>query len=260
MYVTVQFIILEILLGLIFLVVLYFMVRELLKKIIRREIREVKEPLELLANYLLERTRQEAQDQEDPGGPDGPDHPGGPNTPGGRRGQAGQSAGKAMPASSPEKLPEEPVDVADEFVQLKNTNRISAYNIRVQKIWELYKQNKITLAQYRDELLRLKKEFGIATTDQEDTPAEKQPLNASKGVRLQPLTPTPSATPDEKVKNIDTEPEREPGTPDQQGDTTREKPAVNPGQKPGSSRQNPDREAGQGSDDQNEKDNKAASL
>lgn len=202
MYVTVQFIILEILLGLIFLVILYFMVRELLKKIIRRELREIKEPLQVLANYLVEASRQGQDDNpEGPEGPEGPDNLG--NVPGGKG---------PLPASSPEKLPEEPVDIADEFVQLKNTNRISAYNIRVQKIWDLYKQNKITLHQYKAELLRLKKEFDIAAAEDDDDLGEKKPVKLTGGVKVEPLTPTPSASPKEKVKNIDTEPS--PTTPD----------------------------------------------
>jgi len=192
MYVTVQFLILEILLGLIFLVVLYFMMRELLKKIIRREIREIKEPLQVLANYLVQQSQQE---EDDPQGPEGPGNAPADNRP--------------LPASSPEKLPEEPVDIADEFVQLKNTNRISAYNIRVQKIWDLYKQNKITLHQYKDELLRLKKQFGIATSEDEALSEEKlaatQTAADADSVKVDPLTPTPSASPKEKIKKIDTE-------------------------------------------------------
>ncbi|SEA44916.1 hypothetical protein SAMN05192529_11942 [Arachidicoccus rhizosphaerae] len=193
MYVTVQFIILEILLGLIFLVILYFMLRELLKKIIRRELKDLKEPLQVLANYLV-------QQSQEPEGPDDPD---------GNEG-AGQPGGGPLPASSPEKIPEVPVDIADEFNQLKNTNRISAYNIRVQKIWDLFKQRKITLKQYREELIRLKKEFGIPT-GLEDAPKDDQLLkqgNPGKGAKLKPLTPTPSAAPKEKVKKIDTEPEQ----------------------------------------------------
>jgi len=196
MYVTVQFIILEILLGLIFLVILYFMLRELLKKIIRRELREIKEPLQVLANYLVEASRQAEDDDnpEDPNNPEGPDNLG--NGPG---------AKGPLPASSPEKLPEEPVDIADEFVQLKNTNRISAYNIRVQKIWDLYKQNKITLHQYKAELLRLKKEFDIAAAEDDDDLGEKKTVKSTGAVKVEPLTPTPSASPQKKVKNIDTE-------------------------------------------------------
>lgn|GEM_PF-2580889 len=195
MYVTVQFIILEILLGLIFLVILYFMLRELLKKIVRRELRDIKEPLQVLADFLRNQSEPEVDDPDQPGGPAGA----GPATAGAARGP--------LPAASPEKLPEEPVDIADEFNQLKNTNRISAYNIRVQKIWDLYKQKKITLRQYKDELYRLKKEFGIATGEDDITP-EKAPLKTAGTAKLKPLTPTPSAAPKEKVKKIDNEPEK----------------------------------------------------
>ncbi|UAY55097.1 hypothetical protein [Arachidicoccus terrestris] len=197
MYVTVQFIILEILLGLIFLVILYFMVRELLKKIIRKEIREIMEPLQVLANYLVDQSQQEGPDD-----PDDNDGDGRQSTHSGRPGTG------PLPATSPEKLPEEPVDIADEFVQLKNTNRISAYNIRVQKIWDLYKQKKITLHQYKDELLRLKKEFGIETGEQEAA-SGNEPLKTASGARLKPLTPTPSAAPKEKAKNLKTDPRKD---------------------------------------------------
>lgn len=195
MYVTVQFIILEILLGLIFLVILYFMVRELLKKIIRKEIREIKEPLQVLANYLVEQSQGE--------GPDDPND----NDSDGR--QPGQPPPGPLPAASPEKIPEEPVDIADEFVQLKNTNRISAYNIRVQKIWDLYKQKKITLVQYKDELLRLKKEFGIETGEQEATSGKAPLQKAASGAKLKPLTPTPSAAPKERAKSLKTDSQKD---------------------------------------------------
>ena len=194
MYVTVQFIILEILLGLIFLVVLYFMLRELLKKIIRKEIRDIKEPLQVLANYLVEPSQGEG-----PGDPEGPDGaggaPAGPSQPG----------GGTLPAACPEKLPEEPVDVADEFVQLKHTNRISAYNIRVQKIWDLYKLQKITLRQYKAELLRLKKEFGIATGQEATSVKNDTSKAAQQASRLKPMTATPSAAPKKKGQNPDTD-------------------------------------------------------
>jgi hypothetical protein len=191
MYVTVQFIILEILLGLIFLVILYFMVRELLKKIIRRELKDLKEPLQVLADYLV-------QQSQEPEGPDDPD-------------STGQPGNGPLPASSPEKIPEVPVDIADEFNQLKNTNRISAYNIRVQKIWDLFKQKKITVKQYREELLRLKKEFGIPAGNEQSEAAmqEAKQGKSAAGVKLKPLTPTPSAAPKQKVKHLDTEPEED---------------------------------------------------
>ena len=171
MYVTVQFIILEILLGLIFLVILYLMLKGLLKKIVRHELRDIKEPLQVLASYL---SAQAGDDPDDFTGPDGP-------------GASGPTAQGPLPASSPEKLPEEPVDIADEFNQLKNTNRISAYNIRVQKIWELYKQQKITLGQYKFELYRLKKEFGIQVPDKEGA-VETPPLKSGKTAPLQSLS------------------------------------------------------------------------
>lgn len=210
MYVTVQFIILEILLGLIFLVVLYYMLRELLKKIIRKEIREIKEPLQVLANYLVEQSQQ-----------DGPEDPQGPGGDG-----AGRPGGGPLPANCPEKLPEEPVDIADEFVQLKNTNRISAYNIRVQKIWDLYKQQKITLAQYKDELLRLKKEFGIDAGEEDGgNVQESTPFKSDQGAKLRPLTPTPTAAPAKKVKKLktDTDSGKDPGGKEDINDPNKDK-------------------------------------
>ena len=220
MYVTVQFIILEILLGLIFLVVLYFMLRELLKKIIRKELREIKEPLQVLANYLAAQAEEEG-----PEGPDGRPDPDGSGAAGGEARQPGQ------PVGGPEKLPgaEQLVDIADEFVHLKNNNRVNSYNIRVQKIWDLYKQNKITLVQYKDELLRLKKEFGIEAGAEEGLP-EKTPGKAAAGkgaAKLKPLTPTPSAAPKEKVKKMTTKPAGEPGpAPEKGGDTDKDNKAA----------------------------------
>ena len=173
MYVTVQFIILEILLGLIFLVVLYFMVRELLKKIIRKEIREIKEPLHVLLNYLAQSGVLQEVDREDA--------------------DVDSSDERQMKnGPCPEIISETAVDIADEFNQLKNTNRISAYNIRVQKIWDLYKQEKLSLQDYKDELIRLKKEFDIPYQE-EGTPVAP-PLKPTKDPMDHPLTPTPAKT------------------------------------------------------------------
>lgn len=183
MYVSLSFIILEILLGLIFLAVLYFMLRGLLKKTIGRELDGIKESNSTLANYLVGKAQMEAaaerllQEGQSPNDQE-PNTNAQGNSPGSnssprtspdkdhvKQQAAGQQSNPAQKRvavePSPEKLPLEPVDVADEFIALKNANRINAYNLRVQKIWELYKSKKINIQQYNEELVRLKKEFNI---------------------------------------------------------------------------------------------------
>lgn len=193
MYISVQFIILEILLGLIFLAVLYFMLRDLLKKIIRKELEETKEHVKILASYLVQVNEEELDDDA------GDVHQGtGQNAaPGGM--QPPREIGKGTETgASPEKLVALPVDVADEFVALKNANRINAYNLQVQKIWELYKNKKITIKQYNEELVRLKKEYGIAL---DETDMDKTGIKPSALTKVKSLTPPPAtkATPIEET-------------------------------------------------------------
>lgn len=210
MYVSLSFIILEILLGLVFLVVLYFMLRELLKKMLRKELETIREPLNTLADYLVGKAQMEAAAEQMAAGDEveGDLHTPaeGPNeaqTKTAVKNNPGQK--KVAVEPSPEKLPLEPVDVADEFNALKNANRINAYNLRVQKIWELYKSKKINIKQYNEELVRLKKEFSIgmetdadadekAATDADDATEKMAPV---KKLELQQdHTPTKSGNQD----------------------------------------------------------------
>lgn len=202
MYISLQFIILEILLGLVFLAVLYLMLRGLLKRMLCKELDTIREPINTLADYLVGKAQMEAAAEEMAAGDQGKPQP---HPPGQKEAQGtasknnkknnnpGQREMTVEP--SPEKLPLEPVDVADEFVALKNANRINAYNLRVQKIWELYKSKKINIKQYNEELVRLKKEFNIGMeTDASQKDSPDAAAASEKMAPVKKLEPQPANT------------------------------------------------------------------
>lgn len=123
-----QFYILEILLAAVFVFILYFMIKNIVKKVIKKEVKEIKAPLEVLANYLVQQSQENNNKH--------------------------QNNDEIKPI-------DEPKNISQEFLDLKNNNKSSTYKLRLQQLLEDYQNEKIDKDQYNQALKELKKAFDI---------------------------------------------------------------------------------------------------
>ncbi|MGF7231407.1 hypothetical protein [Arachidicoccus sp.] len=104
------------------------MIKNIVKKVIKKEVKEIKAPLEVLANYLVQQSQENNNKH--------------------------QNNDEIKPI-------DEPKNISQEFLDLKNNNKSSTYKLRLQQLLEDYQNEKIDKDQYNQALKELKKAFDI---------------------------------------------------------------------------------------------------